>query len=194
MRSWIVLALLALAGSSGVDWPSYGGGPTQTRYSPLTQINTENVASLKVAWTYDTGDAFKGSEMQCQPVVAHGVMYAASPKLRVFALDAVSGALKWSFDPFAGETTPSRTRLRGLMFWERGADRRIYFAARQWLYALDATTGKPFLAFGQQGRIDLREGFEGRDPRAIRADAARFGPTLAERSAAVLGTWIDGWR
>src|SRR4029079_7933641 len=167
MRSWIVLALLALAGSSGVDWPSYGRGPTQTRYSPLTQINTENVASLKVAWTYDTGDAFKGSEMQCQPVVAHGVMYAASPKLRVFALDAVSGALKWSFDPFAGETTPSRTRLRGLMFWERGADRRIYFAARQWLYALDATTGKPIPAFGRQGRIDLREGFEGRDPRAI---------------------------
>src|SRR4029079_5821673 len=114
MRSWIVLALLALAGSSGVDWPSYGGGPTQTRYSPLTQINTENVASLKVAWTYDTGDAFKGSEMQCHPVDAHGAMYAAAPKLRALALDAVSGALKWSFDPFSGETTPSRTRLRGL--------------------------------------------------------------------------------
>ena len=53
------------------------------------------------------------------------------------------------------------------MFWERGDDRRIYFAARQWLYALDASTGKPISAFGRQGRIDLREGFEGRDPRAI---------------------------
>src|SRR6478735_3109518 len=167
MRPWLSLVLPALIAITSTDWPSYGGGPTQTRYSPLTQINAENVASLKVAWTYDTGDAFKGSEMQCQPVVAHGVMYAASPKLRVFALDAASGALKWSFDPFAGEATPSRTRLRGLMFWERGDDRRIYFAARQWLYALDATTGRPIPSFGQQGRIDLREGFEGRDPRAI---------------------------
>jgi quinoprotein glucose dehydrogenase len=167
MRSWLVVALLAVAGAGSTDWRSYGGGPTQTRYSPLTQINTQNVASLKVAWTYDTGDAFKGSEMQCQPIVAHGVLYAASPKLRVFALDAVSGAPKWSFDPFAGETTPSRTRLRGLMFWERGDDRRIYFAARQWLYALDAITGRPIPAFGQEGRIDLREGFQGRDPRAI---------------------------
>ena len=101
MRSVLFLGLLSIVGSTVADWPSYGGGPTQTRYSPLTQINTENVASLKVAWTYDTGDAFKGSEMQCQPVVAHGVMYAASPKLRVFALDAATGALKWSFDPFA---------------------------------------------------------------------------------------------
>src|SRR6185503_19328334 len=129
MRSWIVLALLALAGSSGVDWPSYGGGPTQTRYSPLTQINTENVASLKVAWTDDTGDAFKGSEMQCQPVVAHGVMYAASPKLRVFALDAATGAPRWSFDPFEGTKTSRWTRIRGLMYWERGDERRIYFGA-----------------------------------------------------------------
>src|SRR6476469_3129873 len=152
MRSVLLLGLLSIVGSTVADWRSYGGGPTQTRYSPLTQINAENVASLKVAWTYDTGDAFKGSEMQCQPVVAHGVMYAASPKLRVFALDAASGAQKWSFDPFTGEATPSRTRLRGLMFWERGDDRRIYFAARQWLYALDATTGRPIPSFGQQGR------------------------------------------
>ena len=76
-----VLALLAAAPAS--DWPHYGGGPDQTRYSPLTQITPANVGQLQVAWTYDTGDAFKGSEMQCQPVVAHRVLYATSPKLRV---------------------------------------------------------------------------------------------------------------
>ena len=53
------------------------------------------------------------------------------------------------------------------MYWERGDDRRIYFGARNWLYALDATTGKPVPTFGKGGRIDLREGFRGRDPRAI---------------------------
>ncbi len=169
MRGFLLLALALLAGATAPssDWPSYGGGPDQIRFSPLTQIAPQNVASLQVAWTYDTGDAFKGSEMQCQPVVAHGVLYATSPTLRVFALDAATGALKWSFDPNAGETTPSRTRIRGLMYFERGDDRRIYFGARHWLYALDATTGQPLAGFGRDGRIDLREGFEGRDPRTL---------------------------
>jgi len=149
------------------DWSQYAGGPERTHYSPLTQITPENVGSLKVAWTYDTGDAFKGSEMQCQPVVAHGVLYATSPKLRVFALDAATGTLKWSFDPNKDTKTPSRTRIRGLMYWEQGSDRRIFFGSRHWLYALDAATGQPIPGFGQNGRIDLREGFTERDPRTL---------------------------
>jgi quinoprotein glucose dehydrogenase len=170
MRIAVLLSIGLLAGaapSPSGDWPSYGGGPAQTRYSPLTGITRANVGSLRVAWTYDTGDAFKGSEMQCQPVVAHGVLYATSPTLRVFALDAATGALLWSFDPNAGETTPGRTRIRGLMYYERGDDRRIYFGARHWLYALDASSGRPLHGFGDDGRVDLRQGFEGRDPRTL---------------------------
>ena len=162
-----VLCLLLGATLVAADWPDYGGNQARTRYSPLTEITPANVSSLTVAWTYDTGDAFKGSEMQCQPVVAHGVLYATSPTLRVFALDAATGAVKWSFNPLQGETTPTRTRIRGLMYWERGDQQRIYFGARNWFYALDATTGKPVATFGRQGRIDLREGFRGRDPRTI---------------------------
>jgi quinoprotein glucose dehydrogenase len=160
-----------LGGATVTDWPHYGGGPDQTRYSPLTQIEPANVTSLRIAWTYDTHDAFDGSEMQCQPVVARGVLYATSPKLRVFALNAATGAEIWSFDPNPGASaTPTRTRIRGLMYLERGVskeDRRVYFAARHWLYALDAKTGKPLPGFGQGGRIDLREGFEGREPRML---------------------------
>jgi len=162
-----VLCLLLGATLLAADWPDYGGNQARTRYSPLTQITPANVSSLKVAWTYDTGDAFKGSEMQCQPVVARGVLYATSPTLRVFALDAATGAVKWRFNPLEGETTPSLTRIRGLMYWERGDQRRIYFGARNWFYALDATTGTPVATFGRQGRIDLREGFKDRDPRTI---------------------------
>jgi len=162
-----VLCLLLGATLVAADWPDYGGNQARTRYSPLTQITPANVSSLTVAWTYDTGDAFKGSEMQCQPVVARGVLYATSPTLRVFALNAATGAVKWSFNPLQGETTPTRTRIRGLMYWERGDQQRIYFGARNWFYALDATTGKPVATFGRQGRIDLREGFRGRDPRTI---------------------------
>ncbi len=161
------LLVLLTASVLGADWPHYGGGPDQMRYSPLTQISRENVGTLQRVWTYDTGDAFQGSEMQCQPVVAHGVLYATSPKLRVFALDAATGALQWSFDPNKDAKNPTRTRIRGLMYWERGDARRIYFGARHWLYALDARTGEPIPGFGQNGRIDLREGFAGRDARTL---------------------------
>ena len=165
MRIPILLATaLAATATGSPDWPHYGGGPEQTRYSPLTQITPRNVRGLRVAWTYDTRDAFKGSEMQCQPVVAHGVLYATSPRLRVFALNAATGVEIWSFDPAPHASPPRRTRIRGLMYWERGSQRRIYFAAEHWLYALDATTGRLLPAFGQRGRVDLREGFEGREP------------------------------
>jgi quinoprotein glucose dehydrogenase len=164
---WLLSLLVVLPTAPlAADWP-YGGGPEQSRYSPLTQITPANVSGLRVAWSYDTGDAFTGSEMQCQPVVARGVLYAASPKLRVFALDAATGALKWSFDPTPEARKPSRTRIRGLMYWERGNERRIYFAARHWLHALDAHTGRPVRSFGRDGRVDLRVGFRGRDPRTL---------------------------
>ncbi len=167
MRFAPIALLLVAASTLHADWPHYGGGPDQTRYSPLTQITRANVARLRVAWVHDTRDAFEGSEMQCQPVVARGVLYATSPKLRVFALNAATGAEIWSFDPHEDAPSGSRTRIRGLMYWERGNERRVYFAARHWLYALDARTGQPLPRFGERGRIDLREGFRGRDPRSL---------------------------
>ena len=95
------------------------------------------------------------------------MLYATSPKLRVFALNATTGSELWSFDPNRDIKPLTRTRIRGLMYWERGDDRRIFFASRHRLYALDARTGQPLPRFGQGGRIDLREGFEGRDPRTL---------------------------
>ena len=181
-HSLLLLTLVASLSAAGPDWPHYGGGPDQTRYSPLTQITPANVGSLKVAWTYDTGDAFKGSEMQCQPVVAHGVLYATSPKLRVFALDAATGALKWSFDPNEDAKNPTRTRIRGLMYWERGDERRIYFGARHWLYALDATTGKPIAELRPERPDRPARGLRG--PRSAHAQRRRqHAGRLLRRSA-----------
>src|SRR5437764_13492727 len=98
----LLLPTLALAQQ---DWPTYGGNPAGTRYSTLTQINTKNAAQLKVAWTYDTGDGFKNSEMQCQPIVVHATLYATTPKLRLIALNAATGELQWQFDPPASAPT-----------------------------------------------------------------------------------------
>src|SRR5215510_6903268 len=71
-------------------WRSFGGGPENIHYSTLDQITPENVNQLEVAWRFDSGDEFQGSEMQCNPIIVDGVMYATTPKLRVVALDAGS--------------------------------------------------------------------------------------------------------
>jgi quinoprotein glucose dehydrogenase len=148
------------------DWTVYGGGRDSIRYSALDQINRANVHKLKVAWTFDTGDAYKDSEMQCNPIVVDGVIYVTSPKLRLFALNAATGKTRWSFDPNEGKPVTGKNRNRGVTYWSEGDDRRILFSARHWLYALDARTGKPVAGFGRRGRVDLREGF-GRDPESI---------------------------
>jgi quinoprotein glucose dehydrogenase len=144
------------------EWRAYGGSPAHTHYSPLDQVNRSNVAKLKQAWTYDTGDAFDGSEMQCTPLVAHGVAYITTPKLRVVALDAAGGRALWRFDPHHGAPVRQRYRNRGLMYWESREDggraRRLYVAVDEKFYSIDARTGRPDAAFGRDGWINLKEG------------------------------------
>jgi len=132
-------------------------------YSPLRQITKENVSQLRMAWTYDTGDAYPASEMQCTPLVADGVLYATTPKLRLIALDAATGNLKWAFDPNEHRRIIGKQRNRGVAYWTDGQQSRVYFASRENLYAIDARTGRPVPTFAHSGHIDLREDL-GRDP------------------------------
>jgi glucose dehydrogenase len=150
------------ATTTSVEWRQFGGNADNTHYSPLNQINRENVKNLKVAWTYDTGDEFIGSEMECNPIIVDGVLYGTTPKLRVIALDAATGKLRWSFDPNEGKPPIGKMRNRGVTYWQSGTEKRVYFGFLNWLYSLDATTGKPATEFGVDGRVDLREGL-GRD-------------------------------
>lgn len=170
------------------DWPIYGGGNDSIRYSALTQINRSNVHKLKEAWRYDTGDAFEGSEIQCNPIVVDGVLYATSPKLRVFALDAATGKLRWSFDPHEGREVRSKLRNRGLTYARIGKEGRIYFGSGPYYYSLDAQTGKPGPAFGEGGRIDLREGL-GRD--ATRLTVTNTTPGIVYRDLMILGSLVS---
>ena len=144
----------ASAQARTVDWPVYGGNTDHTHYSTLDQITPRNVGKLQVAWTYETHDEFKGSEMQSNPIVVDGVLYATSPKLRVFALDAATGKELWSFDPNGGRPAPQRFRHRGVVV----TGDRVLFTYRYKLYALDRKTGKPIPTFGDSGRVDLRKG------------------------------------
>src|SRR5579859_236406 len=144
-------------------WSMFGGGPDNIHYSSLNQINRENVHSLEVAWKFDSDDQHPKSEMECNPVVVDGVLYATTPNGNVVALDAATGSLRWKYDATDGLQNIGKVRSRGVAYWSDGADRRIFAGARQYLVALDAATGKPITSFGKEGRIDLREGL-GREP------------------------------
>jgi quinoprotein glucose dehydrogenase len=144
-----------------VDWRVTGGSLAMTRYSPLAQIDRANVKSLRVAWTYHTGDASPDnrSEIQATPIVVHGVLYSTSPGLALFALEAATGKQLWRFDPFEGRERESHAN-RGVAYWEEGNDRRIFYTVGRRLYAIDATTGRPASGFGREGWIDLATGLD----------------------------------
>lgn len=163
MRSLVVVTLAAnltaqVASHQNRDWPVYGGAQESGHYSPLTQINKSNVKQLQVAWTFDTGET---GGLQTSPIVVGGVLYGISPTQKIFALDATTGTLKWKFDSGIVGTQPDR----GLAYWSSpdGKAKRIFVGVMNFLYALDADSGKPVAAFGDHGRIDLRENL-GRDP------------------------------
>ena len=80
------------------------GKSSAQRASALKQINRKTVHNLKQVWRFDSGDEYEGSELQCNPIVVGGVLYAATPRLRIVALDAGTGKLLWDFDPRKGES------------------------------------------------------------------------------------------
>jgi quinoprotein glucose dehydrogenase len=157
-RVYVVVAMLAQAGTANAadaDWPRYGGDDAKTRHSVLTEINRGNVGELALAWKYDTGE--KG-DTQTQPIVVGRTLYGYTPSHKTFALDAATGKSLWTFD--SGIVGVGANR--GLMYWKDGDDARVFAAVDNFVYALNAATGKPVDGFGKAGRIDLREDL-GRD-------------------------------
>jgi quinoprotein glucose dehydrogenase len=157
-RFWI-LTLLAwpLFAAERHDWPAYGGGPADTRYSDLRQINRSNVKRLAVAWQYDTADG--SGDPQTQPILVDGVLFGLTPRHKAIALDGATGKLLWTFDSGIVGRGPNRS----LVYWTDGKQARLFAAVQSYVYALDPHTGKTIPEFGREGRIDLREGL-GRDP------------------------------
>jgi quinoprotein glucose dehydrogenase len=142
--------------AADVDWPMYGGDAAKTRHSSLAQIHRGNVAKLELAWTYDTGQ--KG-DTQTQPIVVGRVLYGYTPNHATVAMDAATGKQLWKFEPGIEGVGANR----GLMHWSDGKQSRVFAAVDNFIYALDAATGRPIDGFGTAGRIDLRENL-GRDP------------------------------
>jgi len=154
--SALFLVSMVVATSAQQDWPVSGGAPEMNHYSTLKQINRENVQRLEIAWSFDTEEE---GGLQTNPIVVSGVLYGLTPSQKIFALDAATGKLVWEFDSGIKGTQPDR----GLAYWSDDKDKRILVGVMNFVYALDAATGKPISNFGVNGRIDLRENL-GREP------------------------------
>ncbi len=176
--SLLLLFFQTASAQENHDWPVYGGSAASTHYSTLTQINRSNVKNLQVAWTFDSGET---GGLQTNPLIIDGVLYGITPTQKIFALNAATGKLLWKFESGIRGTQPDR----GLAYWSDGHDKRIIVGVMHFVYALDPATGKPIPTFGQNGRIDLREGL-GREP-ASEQFVALTSPPIVYKDLFIVG-------
>nr|WP_228102021.1 PQQ-binding-like beta-propeller repeat protein [Dyadobacter subterraneus] len=191
----IICAFISTPPIPNEDWPEYNGNGDRNHFSVLTQIDKENVTQLKIAWTYHSGGADtvrNRTQMQCNPIVINGMLYGVSAETQAFAIDAETGKEIWKTKISDNGGTTSR----GVTFWENKEDKRIFFGAGKWLYALNADTGELIANFGEQGRINLKEGVErpGADdyilsntPNTIFKNLIITGTRVSESETALLG-------
>src|SRR4051812_36037924 len=186
---FLSFSLAAAAPVDLADWPNVGYDKGGMRYSPLDQINRENVAKLQVAWTYkvDDADPAKNTTIECTPVVVDGVMYVTTARTKVAALDAATGKELWKFDPYGeaygGPANKAFIRAsggvnRGVAYWSDGTadgQRPVLLRASDGrLISLDSRTRQPDPAFGKDGILDLKAGITERD-----ISKEPYGPTSA---------------
>ncbi|MEM1327248.1 MAG: pyrroloquinoline quinone-dependent dehydrogenase [Bacteroidota bacterium] len=187
--------------STYTNWDNYLGDKESSHYSPLTQINKDNVQQLELLWTYDAGDADTikdRTQIQCNPLVIDGVLYGSSPRLKFFALDAATGEQKWLFDPYADDAYEAFGMgvNRGLAYWTDGTEKRLLFTASDQLYSIDAKTGELDPDFGNQGQVDLHEGLgrpvddlfiNSNSPGIVYQDKLILGSRVSESSGPIPG-------
>jgi quinoprotein glucose dehydrogenase len=160
-------------GETGADWPYYGHDAGGTRFSPLTQINRQNVGKLKVSWIFHTGDISESSRdrkrsgFESTPILVDETLYFTTPFNRVIALDPETGKQRWAYDPkidLDGDYGDGLVN-RGVATWldltrgkGRPCRRRIFESTQDArLVALDAVSGTPCADFGKAGQVNLRD-------------------------------------
>ncbi len=169
----------------GADWPAYGGTESARRYSPLTQINRENVDQLERVWTFRTGDTPDekwGAETT--PLKIGDTIYLCTARNILIALDARTGEQRWRYDPqVSDDWIPYTAACRGVAYHETAAPsaapapasgpaaatpaqataapcsaRIIEGTLDGRLIAVDARTGRPCAGFGTNGAVDIKTG------------------------------------
>ncbi|AYM59893.1 Quinoprotein glucose dehydrogenase [Agrobacterium fabrum str. J-07] len=156
------------------DWHQYGRTPYGQRYSPLTQVNVDNVSQLKEAWRYQTGDVKLPDDVgettyQVTPLKIGDTLYICTPHNWAIAIDAATGKEKWKYDPNVG-LNPDRQHqtCRGVSYYAEpnaaagtACAQRVYLPTSDArLIALDAATGQVCTSFADQGVLHLEQGMK----------------------------------
>lgn len=196
------LAAGATAQKKKSEWRFYGGDAGSTKYSPLDQINRDNVRGLKVAWTWDSPDLKILEQRQrlftlgneATPIMIGGVLYVSTSLSQVAAIDASTGKTIWVYDSKSYETgQPTNLGFlhRGVAYWTDGKLERIFIGTCDaYLIALDAKTGQPVESFGEGGRVNLTKAI----PLAVNARnyAVSSPPVICEGLVIVGSSISDG--
>ena len=134
-------AYLANADNTPENWVTYGKNYAEDRFSALTQINKDNVGKLGLAWALNL-ETTRGIE--ATPLVVDGIMFLSGPWSKVFAVDALTGKMIWTYDPEVppkvGEKLCCDVVNRGLALYKG----QVFVGTLDGrLISLDAATGKP---------------------------------------------------
>lgn len=177
------------------DWPSIHGTSFSQRYSPLDQINADNVNNLEIAWRFSTANFGPSTDYNnpSTPLEIDGILYADIASTRnVVALDATTGQVLWLWRPQEGDRydeAPRKGAGRGVAFWRDGDTTRVIDVTPGYqLVSLDAKTGIPDPNFGDNGIVDLFEGLRNADdPRFAYPDIGLSAPPLVMNDVIVVG-------
>jgi quinoprotein glucose dehydrogenase len=177
-------------GPGFVEWPVYGGSNLAQHYSPLSQIDADNVGDLRIAWRWYAGNFGPRPEVRSEttPLMIDGVLYATAGVTRnVVAIDGQTGQTLWVWRPDEGErfeASPRKMSGRGVAWWRDGADSRIFVVTPGFaLVALDADSGLPVRQFGESGYVDMRQLLRG--PESI--DITSTSPAIVVGDVVVVG-------
>jgi quinoprotein glucose dehydrogenase len=181
------------------EWRAYGGDAWSTKYSPLDQIDRDNVGNLRIAWRWSSPEnemaaankKYRPGWYEPTPLMVGGVLYTTSSLSHAAAIDGRTGKTIWIHDPKSYEAgRPNNTGFvhRGLAYWSDGASNRLLLGTGDaHLIALDPATGNPITTFGEGGRIDLTLGL--RRPVNRRYYSVTSPPTVC-RDVVVVGASI----
>ncbi|HEX5934447.1 MAG TPA: PQQ-binding-like beta-propeller repeat protein, partial [Pseudorhizobium sp.] len=154
------------------EWHQYGRTPYGQRYSPLDQVNVDNVDELEEVWRYQTGDVKLPEDVgettyQVTPLKIGNSLFICTPHNWAISINATTGEEQWKYDPNAG-LNPDRQHqtCRGVTYYADPAAQpntpcaqRVYLPTSDArLIALDAANGQVCTSFAQNGTLQLEQG------------------------------------
>lgn len=185
-------------GGSDGDWKAWGRTLAGDRFSPLRQIDTGNVAKLRLAWRFDSDvEPYGYHSFEATPLAADGKLFVCLDRNVIVALDQESGRQLWRFDAQPKLDGVFAGTCRGVAWFEapagtRDCPKRILFGVNDGrMMAVDAETGRRCASFGKGGQVDLKEGLGRVDP----GIAFPTSPPTVVNGVAMISGWVtDGLR